>query len=138
MLDDQEPRGHHFHHQAECGYVARGAPNVEVVVVAPDPEVNARALHRGSDLGEGRGAKGNGGGETQGMPGAIRGDVGQGDGGGDALLAPEARPEGGVDEGLDGQFDGRFRQIVAAPLARASRWRAKCACTLGATLRAAG
>ena len=89
---------------------------MEVVIVAPDAEVNAGAFHRGGDLGERRGTQRNRRGKTKRVRGAIRRHVGEGNGGRHPLFTLEARPERRVDEGLDGHIGGSFRQIVATPL----------------------
>ncbi len=90
---------------------------MKVVVVAPDPQVDAGALHRGGDLRERRWPQGNGRRETEGMSGEVGRHVGEGNGGGDALFAAQAGPEGGVDQGLDRDRGRSLRESFVAALA---------------------
>src|ERR1035438_8773345 len=52
VLDNQQAGRDHLKHKARCREVAGGAPNVILLSVAPNAEVNARALHGGRKPGE--------------------------------------------------------------------------------------
>ena len=47
VLDNQKTGRHHLKHDAKRREVAGGSPDEELLTVAPDTEVNARALHGG-------------------------------------------------------------------------------------------
>ncbi len=49
VLDHQQTGRDHLEHEAKRRQVARGAPDEEMLTVAPDAEVYARALHGGRE-----------------------------------------------------------------------------------------
>ena len=136
VLDDEQPRLDDFQHEAETRDGARRAPHVQPFAVAPDAEVYAGALHRRRQPRQGRGREGEGLLEGERLPGAAGRQEGERNLRRVAFLAPEARPEGGVDD---------RSMTCVGPLRRSScrtaagrSWRASAPAPLGGCPRGAG
>src|SRR5206468_11864525 len=54
MFYDEQSRGGHFEHEAQARYCARSAPHKQLVWLAPDTQMNTRALDRRCHSREGR------------------------------------------------------------------------------------
>ncbi len=100
VLHHQQAGIHHFQDEADGGDAARGPPHSQRVAVRPDAQVRAGALHGRGEPRQVARVEGERALEHHGVPRRLGRQEGERDLGGVPLLAPQAGPEGGVDDRL--------------------------------------
>ena len=106
VLDNQQTGSDHLKHEARRRQVARGAPDEELLTVAPDAEVNAGTLHGGRKPRERLRRKRQPPLELQGPLHCFRRNEGERDARHVAFLAPQAGPESRFDDCLNRAVSG--------------------------------
>jgi len=101
VLDHEQAGLNHFHDKTERRDRPRRAPDEQVSPISPDAEVNAGPFDRGRELGEVGGVEGQRPLDEQCGAAGLGREVGERDRRLAAFFAPQARPEGGVDDALD-------------------------------------
>jgi len=101
VLDHEQAGLDHFHDKTERRDRPRRAPDDQVSAIPPDAQVNAGPLDRGRELREVGRVEGQWPLDEQCGAAGLGREVGERDRRLAALFAPQARPEGGVDDALD-------------------------------------
>jgi len=121
VLDHEQARLDHFDHEAERRDRARSTPHRQIPAIFPDAEVNAGAFDGRGELREVRGVERHRPFHEQGGAGGLGRQIRQRNGRLAAFFAPQARPEGGVDDALyrggvgRGHLTGNARPLHVAP-----------------------
>jgi hypothetical protein len=123
VLHHQQPGAGHFEHEAEVGDRPGRPPDAELAVHPPHAEMDAGALHRRRDLRQRSGGERERLLEEHGIDGLVRGQERERNLREVDLLAPQAGPEGRVDDRLDGIRVRAERDpwILRAPLVQVLR-----------------